>query len=290
MSPPRPSPFTVALRLGRVSNLPTVWTNVLAGVALSGGRLEPRLVAPLVAAMSLTYVGGMYLNDGFDAGWDATHRSDRPIPAGLVSKRTVLLAGFGMLAAALAVLAVFTRPAAVLAGAALMALVVAYDMFHKGNPVAPVLMGLCRAGVYMTGAVAATGRPSQVALLAGAGLASYVIGLSFVARQELKPRLDRLWPLAFLLPPIVHAVLHGLHARGGYVAAGVFLGWTAAAVSYLRGLRAKPDVPRAVVSLIAGIALHDAVLLAAFSGAPAMVAALAAFALTVALQRVVPGT
>lgn len=26
----------VALRLGRVSNLPTVWTNALAGIALAG--------------------------------------------------------------------------------------------------------------------------------------------------------------------------------------------------------------------------------------------------------------
>ena len=31
------TPLT-ALRLGRVSNLPTVWTNALAGIALSGGR------------------------------------------------------------------------------------------------------------------------------------------------------------------------------------------------------------------------------------------------------------
>ena len=29
--------LTVALRLGRVSNLPTTWTNVLAGMILAGG-------------------------------------------------------------------------------------------------------------------------------------------------------------------------------------------------------------------------------------------------------------
>ena len=32
--------WPVALRLGRVSNLPTVWTNVLAGVVLSGAPLS----------------------------------------------------------------------------------------------------------------------------------------------------------------------------------------------------------------------------------------------------------
>jgi len=37
-----------ALRLGRVSNLPTVWTNVLAGAVLSGARLAPGRVLALM--------------------------------------------------------------------------------------------------------------------------------------------------------------------------------------------------------------------------------------------------
>ena len=35
-----PSRLTLHLRLGRVSNLPTVWTNVLAGAVLGGGALR----------------------------------------------------------------------------------------------------------------------------------------------------------------------------------------------------------------------------------------------------------
>ena len=39
-----------ALRLGRVSNLPTVWTNPLAGAVLAGaGALGPRFAVAHVA-------------------------------------------------------------------------------------------------------------------------------------------------------------------------------------------------------------------------------------------------
>ncbi|MEY3998305.1 MAG: hypothetical protein RLY60_1117, partial [Pseudomonadota bacterium] len=34
-TPPAPR-FTLLLKIGRVSNLPTVWTNVLAGACLAG--------------------------------------------------------------------------------------------------------------------------------------------------------------------------------------------------------------------------------------------------------------
>jgi 4-hydroxybenzoate polyprenyltransferase len=66
--------FGVALRLGRVSNLPTVWTNVAAGVALSGVGFSLGIFAGLVLALSLFYVGGMYLNDAFDRDIDARER------------------------------------------------------------------------------------------------------------------------------------------------------------------------------------------------------------------------
>ena len=51
--------WPVALRLGRVSNLPTVWTNVLAGVVLSGAPLSLGITLVLMLALSLFYVAGM---------------------------------------------------------------------------------------------------------------------------------------------------------------------------------------------------------------------------------------
>lgn len=62
------------LRLARISNLPTVWTNVLAASVLSGGTTPIRLFLVMLAA-SLLYTGGMFLNDAFDQNID---RAERP--------------------------------------------------------------------------------------------------------------------------------------------------------------------------------------------------------------------
>jgi lysophospholipase L1-like esterase len=59
------SPVTL-LRLGRVSNLPTVWTNVVAATVLAGGALTSTTTLLAISAMTLFYVAGMYLNDAFD--------------------------------------------------------------------------------------------------------------------------------------------------------------------------------------------------------------------------------
>ena len=104
--------LTAYLRLGRVSNLPTVWTNVLAGAVLAGrATVGPgRAGRSLALALSLFYVGGMYLNDAFDREIDARERPERPIPSGRIGAGEVFALGFGLLGAG--------RRAARLAGAA----------------------------------------------------------------------------------------------------------------------------------------------------------------------------
>jgi 4-hydroxybenzoate polyprenyltransferase len=68
-----------------------------------------------------------------------------------------------------------------------------------------------------------------------------------------------------------------------------FTAWMLWALWYLRRRR-KGDIPRAVVSLIAGISLLDAMLIAD-AGSPALaLAALAGFGLTLFFQRYVAGT
>src|ERR1700751_5400796 len=69
------------LVLGRVSNLPTVWSNCLTGWILGGGTGWLRFLLSVWGASGL-YVGGMYLNDFCDAAFDAQFRKERPIPSG----------------------------------------------------------------------------------------------------------------------------------------------------------------------------------------------------------------
>ena len=288
--------WEVALQLGRVSNLPTVWTNMLAGIVLAGGAALDAKTIPLVFALTLFYVGGMYLNDAYDADIDAAERPERPIPSGRVSRRTVFLLGFGMLAAGtLSLLWVGLAlpdgtglwPA--LGGLALGAAIVFYDWNHKGNVFSPVVMGLCRMLVYVTVGLAVAVPVPAVLLLGAVLLLCYVIGLTYVAKQETLGRVENLWPLLFLAAPLVYGLI--LVAEQPWV--GVFLlalaAWIGVALWFVKR-RGPGDVPRAVVSLIAGISLLDAVLIAG-AGEPGLAAlAVLGFLLTLALQRYVSGT
>lgn len=280
--------WQVALRLGRVSNLPTVWTNTLAGIVLAGGAVGGALTAALLVAMSLFYVGGMYLNDAFDARIDALERPERPIPSGAVSARTVYGAGFAMLAAGAGLL-FWAGLWPGLGGLALAGAIVLYNGHHKDNPLSPVLMGLCRVLVYVAVGLAFAVPPPAVLWLGAFLLLCYLIGLTYVAKQENLGEVKNLWPLLFLAAPVLYALLYAAGSVSSGVMFVLFALWVGVALWFLK--RREPgDVPRAVVSLIAGIALLDAVLIAA-AGAPGIAwLAVAGFVLTLALQRLVPGT
>src|SRR4051812_33867448 len=136
--------FAVALRLGRISNLPTVWSNVLTGTALAGAATADLRLFIVVMALSLFYVGGMYLNDAFDHVFDAKARPERPIPSGQVSAAQVHAFGFGMMAVGLALLAwvgfgfeprMYWRPVA--AGAAPAFWGVFFKMHHQNKTPKP---------------------------------------------------------------------------------------------------------------------------------------------------------
>ena len=70
--------------LGRVSNLPTVWSNCLVGWLLGGGENYANLPW-LFFGVSALYLGGMFLNDAFDVDFDRQHRPERPIPSRAIS-------------------------------------------------------------------------------------------------------------------------------------------------------------------------------------------------------------
>ena len=192
--------FGLVLRLGRVSNLPTVWSNVIAGAVLGGAAITPESLFLLGVAASLFYIGGMYLNDAFDREIDAKERPERPIPSGQVAAGAVFGAGFGMLAGGIAValLAAQRSSAAALAvgavGVTLAAAIVAYNMAHKGIAFAPLVMGACRALVYMLAAVAVGGTVSAAVLIPSLSLLGYVAGLTYVAAQENLREVKNLWP------------------------------------------------------------------------------------------------
>ncbi len=286
------------LLLGRTSNLPTAWSNVLAGAVLSGAVFGTNALVTLIACASAFYIGGMFLNDAFDAEIDAKERPNRPIPSGAASRSAVYLIGFALLASGVALLALGSgwgviRPGsgAVLAGALTCAAIVVYDRWHKGHAWSPLLMGACRAGLYAVAALAVSERLREPVLLGAGALWLYIVGLTHIARFETGSVVQRAWPSAFVLSPLLVAAgaLWSEPATLPLLCAALLATWSARALlGALRG--GAGQIPRAVVNLIAGVSLVDALFISLYGPPLLVLPAFAAFLLTLKWQRRIPGT
>lgn len=173
------------LVVSRLSNLPTVWTNVLAGAVVAGAVVDRRAAA-VAAAVSLLYVGGMVLNDVCDAAHDRFHRARRPIPSGTVSWNAAVAAA-ALLAATgvLLVWAVSVSSSGVWWALGLTATIAHYDVWHKRDPLAPLVMGVCRGLVYFVAAASLTGATPMA--LAGPALLLTVCVAGFTAGARYVP-------------------------------------------------------------------------------------------------------
>ena len=195
------------LLLGRVSNLPTVWTNVIAGAALAGAVMDPRLVIGVALAVSCWYSAGMWMNDACDASADAVARSDRPIPNGDVSRREVWI-GTAVLAL-IGVLFMWAADAdrAVWIWVGLLAAAIAhYNVRHKTDPFGPAAMGLCRGLIYVI-AASALGQARALPVWLGAlVLIIYVLSLTWVGKT-LGSRAGSVMPWLIAGISLVDAVL-----------------------------------------------------------------------------------
>jgi hypothetical protein len=272
------------LALARVSNTPTVVSNTVAGAVLASAAADAGTVAVVAVAMALFYTAGMILNDVLDEAVDRVQRPERPIPSGQVTRRAATTAVVVLFAAGLALLATQGwEPAA--AGAGLVALIVLYDAWHKGNALSPVLMGGCRALVYVVAALAVTASVAAEVWGAAAMLLLYIVGLTQAAKAEGGSVL-RAWPYAAVLAPVIYFLAVSPEAET-ILLCGAFGAWAVWALQLLRAGRIGP----AVGALIAGVALFDAVAVASAGGSAAAVGVCAAaFAATVALQTKIAGT
>src|SRR2546426_5209030 len=150
----QPTPYwRTLLVLGRVSNLPTVWSNCMAGWLLGGGGTVWILVVICLGATCL-YLGGMFLNDAFDLEFDREFRRERPIPSGRVTLDEVWRWGFGWLGAGTVILVVLGQTTGALT-AILLLCIVLYDAIHKHVGLSPLLMATCRFFLYLVAASAA---------------------------------------------------------------------------------------------------------------------------------------
>ena len=184
----RRGPARALLILLRVSNLPTTWTNVLAGALLCGVSVEPGGVLLLVFSISCFYVGGMALNDLWDRRWDGVHRPERPIPSGQISVAMATGICLALFGAAMTALLAAPSPWGLPAGGLLLVTIMLYDHLHKRSRLGPCLMALCRFLTYPVTALALAGQLPWPVLAGAAAQFAYVLALTLVARSRARSR------------------------------------------------------------------------------------------------------
>lgn len=295
--------FSLFLRLGRISNLPTIATNVIAGALLSGANFGGNSLILLFAAFSAFYVGGMFLNDAFDAEYDKVHRPERPIPSGEVARRSVFVMGGGLLALGIMLVVLHgvlienaLRKEPILYAAALAVCIVWYDADHEKNWFSPVLMGLNRVYVYATTAYVLTPAPDPVLWYGSVALLSYLIGLTYFAKFENSAGWTNMWPLALVVLPVGYPAVSAYRGHGNLdvsltMALGLcLLVWIFRSARMARPALGSPRLKEAVVGLIAGICLLDGLAAGLMGQAMWGVACGALFIVCLLGQRAVPGT
>lgn len=278
----------------RVSNAPTVVTNVLLGAALAGGAMETEPLIAAIACVFSIYFAGMILNDIFDAPHDVHHKPGRPIPSGAVSGREAIALTSILLAVGVGASYSLGMRGFILA-MALIACVVLYDTLHKRSAWLCLAMGACRALAYAIGFASMGGDFSRLSInwLMGA-IVVYIALLTFVARREedgsagLRARLSLLMPLTIAPPAFAIAIERGSIGIWAAFALALFVAWMLRSCWLL--LRNQPDVKGAVMGWLSGICLFDAALLSLNGNEAFSFVAIGCFVITALAHRFVPGT
>jgi len=275
------------LVLGRISNLPTVWSNCLAAWLLNGGQSWNNFYLLCIGATFL-YVGGMFLNDAFDAEFDRQFRKERPIPSGQITTRSVWLIGITLLLLGWLLLSLAGKSAAIISSL-LVGAIILYDAVHKRTIFAPLLMAACRFLLYVVAASATMRAVNDVVVWHGLALAAYITGLSYLARGESWQGIASRWPLLLLLAPLAVTVMIISHRDAiSWIASAILLAWM---LWYLRGMvdRVVQPIGKSVAGLLAGIVLVD------WAAVPRMadefnLVFIGLFVLALILQRKIPAT
>jgi hypothetical protein len=281
------------LALARISNTPTVVTNVLAGASLGLAASGRGVIAPLYVmvaislAMVLYYTAGMVLNDICDYEFDKQKRADRPLVTGAVSMNEAKVLTHALFATGSILLALVDIKL-LLIGFVLVGFITVYDTWHKGNVLSPVIMAINRMLVYVIAFIAFYPTPTTALWIALGLLMSYMIGLTFIAKSETEDSFSKYWPLAVLYLPVVYFLtqLNQPNAALTLILLIAFALWIAYSVRFVY----QGKIGKGITSLIAGISLYDALVIVVAGSTGWVWPALLGFGLTLFFQNYIKGT
>ena len=174
--------------------IPTVFTaisNILCGYLITHQLKTAELSQQtdlwlLLISSAGLYLGGMVLNDVFDAKLDAIERPERPIPSGRISRKAAGIFGALLMIIGTACAAAVGQGSLLIAVLIVVA-VLLYDGYLKSTISAPLGMGTCRFLNLMLGASAAgtiTSVWQTTPMTVAAGLGIYIIGVTGFAKNE----------------------------------------------------------------------------------------------------------
>ena len=267
------------LTLGRVSNLPTVWTNCLAAWVLNRlGQQLPLFELPntdaaqvltfqtgqwiwIFLGASLLYIAGTTLNDAFDEEYDRQHNQDRPIPAGILKCWEVWTVGFIQLVSGAAILYLKADVSEIYLGMLCMT-ILAYDAVHKKWAGSVLLMGGCRLFLWWTIATAGPDIAhdlTPLVLVWSMALLLYIVGITFVARGEATGNLPAIpWPFMLLYVQVLIGFFFCLYSGRWISLILVFLLAYGIWKGVLRAQLKGRNIGRGVALWLALITLGDA--------------------------------
>ena len=180
------------LTLFRLPNVFTAPSNILAGyyTVVEPANASGLHLAILIICSILLYLSGIVLNDYFDIEVDRRERPLRPLPAGTVSKRKVLLIGIVFIIAANFISLLVSTSTFIIA-AILSGTIVSYDYRMKYSVYGPGMMGAARALNVMLGSspiflttVLNTNNSARIAVVT-VSLFLFVFAISRLSRKEI---------------------------------------------------------------------------------------------------------
>ena len=280
----RPGKLRSLLATARIANVPSVVSNVWAGIAIGaafqrwehgGESVWPDALFLTLAGICL-YIGGNFLNDWHDREWDAKNRPERALPTGLFPPGMYLLLAI-LLEVLGVILALVVGWKCAVVAAVIVVCIVIYTRWHK-KAVWPVIpMGLCRALLPVMGFVGFATMvrvrtiedvglpdPATIVTLHALALLIYIAGLSLGARYESSPNPSKaalaVSKAALVFSGVLAAVLWiSLSVKAGLIGLIPFAVWMLFCLTKYR----RP-IPVHVSALLAGIPLIDWIAMVAY--------------------------
>jgi 4-hydroxybenzoate polyprenyltransferase len=275
------------LRIARISNSPTVVSNVLAGAVLATALNWSGDLIFVAIAMVLFYTGGMYLNDILDYEIDVKQRSERPLPSGAIAKSEAWAVTIVLFVVGLSLLTLVNMRTFV-AGVVLIGAIALYDAWHKGNAFGPFIMGATRVLVYVVAFLAFSDDITWRLAIWCAVMLFYIAGLTSIAKTEHGPSLTRYWPVISLFPAVI--IAFGDKPSVWTFGVGIiFIAWAVYCLFFVY-VPTKRSIGGAIGRLIAGVSILDALVLASREAYWGVFFAFLCFALTIFFQRYIRGT